>query len=48
MLRNALKLFAYKLSQQERHLPLGLKKRLGMYRRYWDGPNARPQPEPRQ
>ncbi|WMN15982.1 MULTISPECIES: glycosyltransferase family 2 protein [Pseudomonas] len=48
LLRNALKLFAYKLSQQERYLPLGLKKRLGMYRRYWDGPNARPQPGPRQ
>ncbi len=44
LLRNALKLFAYKLSQQERYLPLGLKKRLGMYKRYWDSPYARPQP----
>ncbi len=39
-LRNAVKLFAYKLSQQERYLPKGLKKRLGMYKRYWDSPYA--------
>ncbi|NWA03835.1 glycosyltransferase family 2 protein [Pseudomonas gingeri] len=38
--RNAVKLFAYKLSQQERHLPKGLKKSLGMYKRYWDSPYA--------
>ncbi|WP_017906709.1 glycosyltransferase family 2 protein [Pseudomonas asplenii] len=40
LLRNAVKLFAYKLGQQERHLPRGLKKRLGMYKRYWDSPYA--------
>lgn len=40
LLRNAVKLVAYKLSQQERFLPLGLKKNLGMYRRYWDSPYA--------
>ncbi|WP_419736632.1 glycosyltransferase [Pseudomonas sp. COR18] len=40
LLRNAVKLFAYKLSQQERYLPKGLKKSLGMYKRYWDSPYA--------
>ncbi|BCQ63764.1 hypothetical protein PBOI14_55140 [Pseudomonas sp. Boi14] len=35
-----MKLFAYKLSQQERYLPLGLKRKLGMYKRYWDSPYA--------
>ena len=40
LLRNAVKLFAYKLSQQERYLPLGLKRKLGMYKRYWDSPYA--------
>jgi rhamnosyltransferase len=38
--RNAVKLLAYKLSKQEKRLPKGLKKRLGMYRRYWDSPYA--------
>jgi len=38
--RNAVKLLAYKLSQQERHLPRRLKKNLGMYKRYWDSPHA--------
>lgn len=36
--RNGVKLLAYKLSKQEQHLPKGLKKRLGMYARYWDSP----------
>lgn len=36
ILRNAVKLLAYKLSKQEKRLPKGLKKRLGMYKRYWD------------
>ncbi|ROL66979.1 rhamnosyltransferase [Pseudomonas protegens] len=40
LLRNGVKLVAYKLSQQERYLPLGLKKNLGMYKRYWDSPYA--------
>jgi len=37
LLRNALKLIAYKLGQQEAHLPIALKKRIGMHKRYWDG-----------
>ncbi|NLU02449.1 MULTISPECIES: glycosyltransferase family 2 protein [Pseudomonas] len=40
LLRNAVKLGAYKLGQQERHLPPRWKKKLGMYQRYWDGPFA--------
>lgn len=41
ILRNVIKLLGYKLGQQEVHLPLMLKRKLGMYRRYWDGPFAR-------
>jgi rhamnosyltransferase len=41
ILRNAIKLLGYKLGQQEVRLPLMLKRKLGMYRRYWDGPFAR-------
>jgi rhamnosyltransferase len=40
IVRNAFKLLAYKLGQREQHIPVKLKKRLGMYRRYWDGPFA--------
>lgn len=40
VLRNVVKLFAYKIGQRERHLPIGLKKRLGMSKQYWDGPYA--------
>lgn len=40
IVRNAVKLFGYKLGQQEAKLPIGLKRRLGMYKRYWDGPFA--------
>ena len=40
MLRNAIKLFAYKLGQQEAILPTLIKRKLGMYKRYWDGPFA--------
>lgn len=36
LIRNALKLFAYKLGQQEKHLPVGLKKKLSMHKRFWD------------
>ena len=36
ILRNACKLIAYKLGQKEKSLPKGLKKKLGMYKRYWD------------
>ena len=40
ILRNAVKLLGYKLGQQEARLPLVLKRKLGMYRRYWNGPFA--------
>lgn len=42
ILRNAVKLTGYKLGQQEAKLPIGLKRKLGMYKRYWDGPFATP------
>ena len=38
--RNLIKLGAYKLGLKEAVLPLALKRRLGMYKRYWDGPFA--------
>lgn len=40
IVRNAVKLFAYKLGQQESRLPIRIKRKLGMYKRYWDGPFA--------
>lgn len=40
VLRNAVKLLGYKLGQQEAHLPIVLKRRFGMYKRFWDGPFA--------
>lgn len=40
LLRNALKLTAYKLGQLEQRLPKALKKKLGMHQRYWDSPFA--------
>ena len=40
LIRNALKLFAYKLGQKEKHLPIPLKRKLAMHKRYWDGPFA--------
>ncbi len=42
IIRNAVKLTGYKLGQQDARLPISLKRRLGMYRRYWDGPFATP------
>ncbi|WP_338525619.1 glycosyltransferase family 2 protein [Pseudomonas batumici] len=36
--RNAVKLLAYKLGQQERYLPRPLKKTLSMHKGYWDNP----------
>lgn len=36
LMRNALKLFAYKLGQNEKLLPIGLKKKLSMHKRFWD------------
>jgi rhamnosyltransferase len=41
-LRNVVKLMGYKLGQLEAGLPIGLKRKLGMYKRYWDGPFAVP------
>lgn len=40
ILRNAIKLFAYKLGQKESALPLWLKRKIGMYKGYWSGPFA--------
>ena len=36
LVRNALKLSAYKIGQKEANLPIGLKKCIGMYRGYWN------------
>jgi rhamnosyltransferase len=38
VVRNAVKLVGYKLGLQEARLPIALKRKLGMYKRYWDGP----------
>ena len=38
--RNACKLLAYKLGQKESKLSIRHKKKLGMYKRYWDSPFA--------
>lgn len=40
IVRNAVKLLGYKLGLQEKRLPIGLKRKFGMYKRYWDGPFA--------
>ncbi|SCZ67364.1 glycosyltransferase [Thiohalomonas denitrificans] len=40
LLRNALKLVGYKLGFAESKLPTGLKKRLSMHWRYWEGTHA--------
>lgn len=40
IIRNGLKLLAYKLSRQEKRLPTQVKKQLGMHKRYWDSPYA--------
>lgn len=40
IVRNAIKLFGYKLGQQESLFPTGLKRKLSMHKRYWDGPFA--------
>lgn len=37
IVRNSVKLAGYKLGQQDARLPISLKRKLGMYRRYWDG-----------
>jgi len=38
--RNAVKLLGYKLGQKEQGMSLALKKKMGMYKRYWDSPYA--------
>lgn len=38
LLRNACKLLAYKLGQVEQHLPIYLKRKMSMHKRYWDSP----------
>ncbi|MNC77114.1 hypothetical protein D3C75_1289890 [compost metagenome] len=40
VLRNACKLLAYKLGQKEQCMSIRLKKKLGMYKGYWDSPYA--------
>lgn len=40
MVRNAVKLAGYKLGQKDARLSIHWKRKLGMYRRYWDGPFA--------
>ena len=40
ILRNACKLLAYKLGQKEQHMSIELKKKLGMYKGYWNSPYA--------
>jgi rhamnosyltransferase len=40
IVRNVCKLLAYKLGQQEQRLPISLKKKLGMYKGYWNSPFA--------
>lgn len=44
VVRNVVKLVGYKLGQQEANIPISLKRRLGMYKRYWDGSFAVPKP----
>lgn len=40
IIRNICKLVGYKMGQNESLLPTPLKKKLGMYKRYWDSPYA--------
>jgi rhamnosyltransferase len=39
-MRNGLKLLAFKLGKEEARLSRTLKRRLGMFKRYWDSPHA--------
>jgi rhamnosyltransferase len=45
IIRNAVKLGAYKLGQEEARLPGEIKRKLGMHRRYWEGPFAQANPK---
>lgn len=38
LIRNALKLFAYKLGKKEKYLSISLKRRLSMHKRFWSSP----------
>ncbi|PSF12977.1 glycosyltransferase [Marinobacter shengliensis] len=40
LIRNLLKLFAYKFGQHEDKFPIAIKRRIGMYKGYWNGPFA--------
>ena len=40
IIRNSIKLMGYKIGQQDAHLPTKWKCKLGMHRRYWDGPRS--------
>jgi len=40
LLRNTCKLIGYKLGQKEAHIPVWLKRRLSMHRRFWDRSDA--------
>jgi rhamnosyltransferase len=40
ILRMAIRAMGYKLGQQDARLPIALKRKLSMHRRYWDGPFA--------
>ena len=40
IMRNFFKLLAYKLGQKEKSIPRVIKRKLGMYKRYWDSPYA--------
>lgn len=42
IIRNAIKLLAYKIGMQEVRLSLKLKRKLSMHKRYWDGPFSDP------
>jgi len=44
LLRNACKLAAYKLGQKERYIPIKLKQKLSMHKRYWESPYAENRP----
>lgn len=43
ILRNACKLLAYKLGQEEQRMSIELKKKLGMYKGYWNSPHTEKQ-----
>ncbi|RUR32224.1 glycosyltransferase [Vreelandella nanhaiensis] len=44
ILRNALKFLAFKLGEYEAYLPISIKRKIGMHKRYWNGPFAKEGP----